>query len=180
MTAPLPIAEGIRPRILVIMGVSGCGKTTIAEGLQNTLGWPYEEGDRLHPAANVEKMASGIPLTDEDRWPWLDRCRTWIDGHARDGGILTCSALKRSYRDRLRSGGSDVLFVYLKVPEFVLRDRLAHRTGHYMPPSLLPSQLATLEEPGEDEAALWIEVQHTPAEAVARVIGMLRARDGVV
>jgi len=179
VNAPLPVARGVKPRVLVVMGVSGSGKTTIAEGLKNTLDWPYEEGDRLHPAANVEKMSAGIPLTDEDRWPWLDKCRVWIDANAATGGILTCSALKRSYRDLLRKDGAEVLFVYLKVPDFMLRDRLEHRKGHYMPASLLMSQLQTLEEPGADEPVLEVNVQHTPAEAVAYVIGALRARDGV-
>ncbi|ACI52110.1 carbohydrate kinase, thermoresistant glucokinase family [Gluconacetobacter diazotrophicus PA1 5] len=179
MNAPLPEAAGIRPQILVIMGVSGCGKTTVAEGLHNILGWPYQEGDLLHPRANVEKMAAGIPLTDEDRWPWLAQCRAWIEARIRDGGggILTCSALKRAYRDVLRQGDMDpVVFVYLKVPESILKARLARRTGHYMPPSLLPSQLATLEEPTADEHALVIESENAPAEVIAKTIGQLKYR----
>jgi len=180
VSAPLPVAKGIRPRVLVVMGVSGSGKTTIADGLKNTLGWPYEEGDTLHPKANVAKMASGTPLTDEDRWPWLEKCRDWIDENAATGGILTCSALKRVYRDFLRANGAELLFVYLKVPDFTLRQRLERRKGHYMPPSLLASQLEALEEPAADEPAIEVSVQHSPAEAVAHTIGALRARDGVV
>jgi gluconokinase len=189
MTTPVPQpeAEGIRPHILVVMGVSGCGKTTVAEGLHNVLGWPYQEGDLLHPKANVDKMAAGIPLTDEDRWPWLAQCRAWIDARIAEGsgGILTCSALKRAYRDVLSRGtgagaghgGTDpVVFVYLKVPESILRVRLARRVGHYMPPSLLPSQLATLEEPSLDEHALTIESDNAPAEIIAQTLGQLKYR----
>ncbi|GBQ88056.1 gluconokinase [Gluconacetobacter johannae DSM 13595] len=176
MTGPLPQAEGIRPRVLVIMGVSGSGKTTVAEGLHNILGWPYQEGDLLHPKANVDKMAAGIPLTDEDRWPWLALCRQWIDARIAEGGggILTCSALKRAYRDVLRQGTDQVVFVYLKVPEPILQARLARRKGHYMPPSLLPSQLATLEEPAPDEHALVIDIESTVAEVIAATLGQLK------
>ncbi|NVN11494.1 gluconokinase [Nguyenibacter vanlangensis] len=177
MTARTP-AEDIRPHILVVMGVSGSGKTTVAEGLHNVLGWPYQEGDRLHPQANVDKMAAGIPLTDADRWPWLAECRKWIDARIADGGggILTCSALKRSYREILAKDTDQVVFIFLDVPEAILKDRLARRTGHYMPPSLLPSQLATLEPPGPDEHALTIDSFISPAEVIAHTLGQLKYR----
>ena len=168
--------QGIRPLVLVIMGVSGCGKTTLAEGLHNVLGWPYQEGDLLHPAANVEKMAAGIPLTDADRLPWLEQCHKWLLGRVASGqgGILTCSALKRSYRDLLRAdGGADIVFIYLEIPEDTLYDRLRRRRGHYMPPSLLPSQLATLEPPTADEHPIVVHLEETPAALIAETLGIL-------
>ncbi|ARW17656.1 thermoresistant gluconokinase [Komagataeibacter europaeus] len=171
--------QGIRPLVLVIMGVSGCGKTTLAEGLHNLLGWPYQEGDMLHPRVNVEKMAAGIPLTDADRLPWLQACHKWLLGRVASGqgGILTCSALKRSYRDLLRAdGAADIVFVYLEIPEDVLAERLQRRRGHYMPPSLLPSQLATLEPPTADEHPLVVHLEETPADLIAETIGLLRQR----
>ncbi|MFT8711097.1 gluconokinase [Komagataeibacter rhaeticus] len=171
--------QGVRPLVLVIMGVSGCGKTTLAEGLHNLLGWPYQEGDLLHPRANVEKMAAGIPLTDADRLPWLELCRKWL--HERvvsgQGGILTCSALRRSYRDLLRADGNDgIVFVYLEIPEDVLSDRLKRRRGHYMPPSLLPSQLATLEVPTADEHPVVVHLEATPADLIAETLGLLKQK----
>ncbi|HEV7871564.1 MAG TPA: gluconokinase [Modestobacter sp.] len=138
---------------IVVMGVSGAGKTSAAQELTRQLGWEYIEGDDLHPEANVAKMASGIPLDDEDRWPWLQRIAEVIGEREAAGTsvIVTCSALKRSYRDRLREGHPSVWFAHVQASPKVLADRLAHRTGHYMPPSLLDSQLATLEPLGDDE-----------------------------
>jgi gluconokinase len=138
---------------IVVMGVSGSGKTSAAQELTRQLGWEYIEGDDLHPEANVAKMASGIPLDDEDRWPWLQRIAEVIGEREAAGTsvIVTCSALKRSYRDRLREGHPSVWFAHVQASPKVLADRLAHRTGHYMPPSLLDSQLATLEPLGDDE-----------------------------
>lgn len=161
------------PPILVLMGVSGCGKTTLAEVLSARLGWDYEEGDALHPQANVDKMASGHPLTDEDRWPWLARVRAWIDRHVREGrpGIVTCSALKRRYRDRLRAPG--VVFVHLHGPRAVIAERLRARRGHYMPPSLLDSQLADLEPLGADESGFVVDVRLEPEAKAAEVLRRL-------
>jgi gluconokinase len=138
---------------IVVMGVSGSGKTSAAQELTRQLGWEYIEGDDLHPEANVAKMASGIPLDDEDRWPWLQRIAEVIGEREAAGTsvIVTCSALKRSYRDLLREGHPSVWFAHVQASPKVLADRLAHRTGHYMPPSLLDSQLATLEPLGDDE-----------------------------
>jgi gluconokinase len=169
----------LKPRVLVVMGVSGSGKTSVAQGLHDVLGWPYQEGDQLHSKENVAKMSAGIPLTDEDRWPWLDTCAAWI--HARvvagEGGLLTCSALKRAYRERLRQGNPGVLFLFLKTSEEVLRARLEQRRGHYMPPSLLPSQLRTLEEPTSDEPALIVPVERTVEQTVADVREALKRLD---
>lgn len=146
------------PPVLVIMGVSGSGKTTIGRMLATELGWEYAEGDAMHPEANVEKMASGHPLTDEDRWPWLATVAGWIKDKTAAGqpGVITCSALKRSYRDLLR--GDNVLFVYLKGSRELIARRLAERQGHFMPPELLDSQFAALEEPGPDEQAVTVDV----------------------
>ncbi|GBR08997.1 gluconokinase [Acetobacter oeni LMG 21952] len=167
----------LRPRVVVVMGVSGSGKTTMATGLHNVLGWPFQEGDGLHPRANVEKMEAGIPLTDEDRWPWLDKCRAWLDSCATagTGGVLSCSALKRIYRDRLRAHKTDITFLFLRVPKDILAQRMALRTDHYMPPSLLGSQLETLEMPGRDEHAIEMDVCETPAEEIARALEALKA-----
>jgi carbohydrate kinase (thermoresistant glucokinase family) len=160
--------------VLVLMGVSGTGKSTVAALLAARLSWDLEEGDDLHPAANVAKMASGHPLTDGDRWPWLDRVAAWIQHQIAAGrpGIITCSALKRSYRDRLRAPG--VTFVYLHGSRDLLARRLAARHGHYMPPALLDSQLADLEPPGDDEAALWIDIGPPAAEQAEQIIKALR------
>lgn len=138
------------------MGVSGCGKSTVGRALATRLGVPFVEGDALHPPENVRRMAAGIPLTDEDRIGWLDAIAGCLAGDpgARHGVVVACSALKRAYRDRLRTAAPDLRFVFLHGDESLLSARLAQRRGHYMPPSLLPSQLATLEVPGPDEHAL--------------------------
>ncbi|WP_419728212.1 gluconokinase [Lichenicola sp.] len=163
-------------RIWVVMGVSGSGKSSIAEGLHRKFGWPFQEGDELHPKANVDKMRAGIPLDDADRAPWLAACAAWI--HARhDAGetaLLTCSALKRSYRDILSEGLPDVWFLYLKVPESVLHERLEHRPHHYMPSSLLPTQLATFEEPGPDEQVVEVVEHDTIAGTIEAVIARIQ------
>ena len=144
--------------VLVMMGVSGCGKSTVAEILAGRLGWDIGEGDDLHPPDNVAKMATGHPLTDADRWPWLERVAEWIREHTDAGrpGIITCSALKRSYRDVLRN--DRVVFVYLHGSRELIASRLANRPDHYMPAALLDSQFADLEPPGEDEHALRIDI----------------------
>jgi gluconokinase len=136
--------------ILVTMGVSGCGKTTVGEALAASLGWTFYDADDFHPEANVAKMAAGRPLEDSDRWPWLDRIAEALRGVLERGGhaVLACSALKQAYRDRLRRVG-DVRFVYLKGDAATISARIAARTHKYMPPSLLPSQFATLEVPAD-------------------------------
>jgi threonine dehydratase len=149
-----------RWQAIIVMGVSGSGKTTVAQGIAEAMGWTFAEGDDFHPAANVAKMAAGHPLTDEDRWPWLRAIRAWLDQQA-DGGrnaVVTCSALKRSYRDLLRDGRPGIRFCELDPPSDLISDRLAQRQGHYMPPSLLPSQIATLEPLQPDEPGVRVGV----------------------
>lgn len=159
---------------IVVMGVSGSGKSAIGAALAATLGVPFGEGDDLHPAANRAKMAAGVPLDDADRAPWLDRVAVWMA--ANPAGVVSCSALKRRYRDRLRAGDPTARFVLLDVPRAVLDDRLRHRRGHFMPASLLDSQLATLERPDPDEAAVTIP-DHTPiAVVVVAIVNRLTSR----
>ena len=143
---------------VVVMGVSGTGKTTVAEHLVTKLGWPFAEGDTFHPAANVDKMRHGIPLDDNDRWPWLQSLADWIGARETTGenAVVTCSALKRSYRELLRTGHPSVWFAHVASTPEALRVRLTQRAGHYMPPSLLDSQLATLEPLEPDEPGLTI------------------------
>ncbi|MDQ0801349.1 gluconokinase [Arthrobacter sp. SLBN-112] len=159
--------------VLVIMGVSGSGKSTVAGILAGQLGWDLEEGDDLHSPENVEKMASGIPLTDEDRWPWLDTIASWIIEHTMAGipGIITCSALKKIYRDRLRE--KNVVFVHLSGSKEQIARRLTARMDHYMPATLLDSQIATLEPPGPEENTIVIDVGRTPAEEAAEIVRRL-------
>ncbi|AOK28741.1 gluconate kinase [Burkholderia singularis] len=160
--------------ILIAMGVSGAGKTRIGELLAQRLSCTFTDGDAFHSAANKDKMHHGIPLTDEDRWPWLAAIRAAIEEKQRDGqtAVFTCSSLKRAYRDILRGGDRDVRFVYLKGSFDVLRERLKVRTGHFFDPSLLQSQLDTLEEPGPDEA-IEVSIELPPDEIVARVIAQI-------
>ncbi len=155
-----------QPVVVAIMGVSGSGKTTVARALAEHLGWPYREGDALHPPENIEKMSHGIPLTDEDRWPWLKLVANWIDEQLAAGrsGIVTCSLLRRPYRDLVIGGRRGVVLLYLRGDKAVIAERMAHRKGHFMPPSLLDSQFATLEEPGPDEHPLIADV-NGPIEA---------------
>jgi gluconokinase len=159
--------------VLVLMGVSGCGKSTVAGILAGRLGWDFGEGDELHPPANVAKMAAGHPLTDDDRWPWLDLVAGWIREHIDAGrpAIITCSALKRSYRDVLR--GEHVDFVYLRGTREQIAARLATRHGHYMPAELLDSQFATLEPPTEDEHALVIDIGPPPDVLATEIVERL-------
>lgn len=164
-----------RPQVLVVMGVSGSGKTTVAELLAARLGWPYEEGDSLHPQANVDKMASGHPLNDDDRRPWLLRIADWIDAQLDAGhnGIITSSALKRSYRDLINRRGTGVVFVYLAGDRETIAARLAARKGHFMPPALLQSQIDTLEEPTPDEPAIRVEITDPPPVIAQHIIEKL-------
>ncbi len=142
------------------MGVSGCGKTTVGERMSEELGWPFDEGDQYHPQANIEKMAAHIPLQDADRWPWLRILAERIAARERAGtsSLLSCSALKRSYRDVLRSGAPRVRFLHLHGPKAVLAARLAARKDHFFPPDLLDSQYAALEELQPDEDGIVVDV----------------------
>ncbi|MET3818671.1 MULTISPECIES: gluconokinase [Burkholderia] len=157
--------------ILIAMGVSGAGKSRIGEMLAERLSCSYTDGDAFHSAANKEKMHHGIPLTDDDRWPWLRTIRAAIEEKQRAGetAVFTCSSLKRSYRDVLRGTDTDVRFVYLKGSFEVLHERLKSRTGHFFDPSLLKSQLDTLEEPGPDEA-IEVSIELTPEQIVNEVM----------
>ena len=163
------------PAVLVIMGVSGSGKTTIANELSRRLGWEFEDGDWFHPAANVEKMHSGVPLTDEDRWPWLRAIAQWIDETRAAGrhGIVTCSALKRRYRAILIGERPDVRLVYLEGDMALIARRVATRHEHFMPASLLESQFEALEEPGPDERPISVSIEPGPREIVAQIMKQL-------
>jgi carbohydrate kinase (thermoresistant glucokinase family) len=162
--------------ILIVMGVSGSGKSTVAEALNQHLHWPYQEGDALHPPSNVQKMHAGVPLTDEDRAPWLAAIRAWIDARvaAAEPGLVTCSALKRRYRDGLVDGRKQVRLLYLQASAQVLQDRLDHRSGHFMPASLLESQLHTLEPPAPEERPIVINVEGTLDETVQAALKALQ------
>jgi gluconokinase len=157
------------PRILLLMGVSGSGKTTVGALLAGRLGWPYADADSFHSAANVAKMAAGHPLTDEDRWPWLRAIGAWIDGQLSRGehAVVTCSALKRAYRDMLRRPGVQV--VYLRGSRELMAQRMAARQGHFFKPALLDSQLAALEEPSPDEDAITVSIGGPPSEIVEAI-----------
>jgi gluconokinase len=163
------------PVVLVVMGVSGSGKTTIGTLLAERLGWPFEEGDSLHPLANVEKMAAGHPLTDDDRWPWLEKVADWVDARldAHESGVITCSALKRAYRDRIDRRGSGVEFVYLRVRRDELEHRVEMREGHFMPATLLDSQLATLEEPSANEPSILVDAGPDATVVVDSIVSKL-------
>jgi ribose 5-phosphate isomerase A len=163
------------PPILVVMGVSGAGKTTIGEELAARLGWPFEEGDSLHPEANVAKMHAGIPLTDADRQPWLTRVAAWIDGQraAKRPGIITCSALKRAYRDVIIGDRPEVRLVYLRGGRDLIAEHLSGRKGHFMPASLLQSQIDTLEGPDPDEDPLIVDVGPSAAQVADEIIRQL-------
>ncbi|MFC6447294.1 gluconokinase [Shinella zoogloeoides] len=160
-------------RAIVVMGVSGCGKTSVAEGLAASLGAAFIEGDSLHPAANVDKMSHGIALTDEDRWPWLDTVgRAMADVLAGNGSVVvSCSALKKAYRDRLRfSAGGELAFVFLKGSRELLMSRMAAREGHFMPVSLLDSQLATLQDPSGEPGVVTVDIDASIEAIVASAL----------
>jgi carbohydrate kinase (thermoresistant glucokinase family) len=169
--------------IVIIMGVCGCGKTTVGHALANRLGWPFFDADDFHPPANVAKMATGVALTDEDREPWLDRLAAEMRGVARKGShaVLACSALKESYRQRIARGledpqaaseGTELRIVYLKGDAKTIEPRLALRSGHFMPASLLQSQFAALEEP---EHAMVIDIRQTTEAQAAQIAAALRS-----
>jgi carbohydrate kinase (thermoresistant glucokinase family) len=161
--------------ILIITGISGSGKTTIATALAQLFGWPFKEGDDLHPASNITKMRSGDPLDDRDRWPWLVKLADWIDGWRQVGssGVITCSALKRSYRNFLTSGRPEVRVVYLHGDRAVIAARLAARKGHFVPTTILESQIATLEEPDPDEDSIRVGVDQLVEDIVAEIVHKL-------
>jgi gluconokinase len=168
------------PPTLVVMGVSGVGKTSVARALVERTGWVFQEGDDLHTEANRAKMAAGTPLTDDDRWPWLRRIAAWIGEQeaAGHGAVITCSALRHSYRDLLRDGHPSVRFVHLQAAEEVLNERVTHRHHEYMPAGLLRSQLDTLEPLGADEPGVRVETQGDPDAVASRALRALGLLDG--
>jgi ribose 5-phosphate isomerase A len=170
------------PPILVIMGVSGSGKSTVAEELAARLGWPFEEGDMLHPEVNIAKMHAGIPLTDVDRQPWLERVAAWIDAQRvkKQPGIITCSALKRSYRQIIIGDRPEVRLVYLRGGRDLIAEHLAGRHGHFMPASLLQSQFDTLEEPDPSEDPLTVGVGPSAGPVAEEIIRLLGASAVIV
>ncbi len=162
---------------IIVMGVSGCGKSTVGAELAEELGIPFQEGDRLHPKANVEKMSAGIPLTDEDRWPWLDLVGAELrQGYEAGGVVISCSALKKSYRERLRTAcGGPLAFVFLEGSVELLTSRMGARKGHFMPLSLLKTQLDTLEVPTGEPGVVTVNIDATPDEIVERALTGLKA-----
>jgi gluconokinase len=163
---------------LVVMGVAGSGKTTVATLLADRLGITYAEADQFHPQANIDKMTAGTALTDEDRWPWLEAIRDWLSSEAEAGrsGVVTCSALRRSYRDLLRDARGEVCFVHLSGSPELLAERMQHRSGHFMPTSLLPSQLATLEPLTADERGMTLDVSASPQELADEILARTDAQ----
>ncbi|GAA2516755.1 MULTISPECIES: gluconokinase [Streptomyces] len=153
--------------LVVVMGVSGSGKTTVGRLLARSLGVPYAEGDDFHPEANVAKMRARQPLDDEDRRPWLEEIARWLTAHADSGGVVTCSALKRRYRDRLSAAAPRVFFVHLDGTPELIAARISARRGHFMPPDLLRSQFADLEPLGKDEAGAAVSIDGTPEQTAA-------------
>ena len=168
----------IAPMVVVVMGVSGSGKTTVAAMLAGRLGWAFQEGDDLHPRENVEKMKAGTPLTDADREPWLRRIAQKIDDWQEHGssGVVTCSALKRSYRDIIIGQRPNIRLVYLRGSLDLIRHRMAARHGHFMPTALLDSQFSTLEEPTSDENPIVIDVGQEPLHLVQEIMQRLQTR----
>ncbi len=182
LPGPRPRDRGRRRRMsapthIAVMGVSGCGKSTLAAALATELGAEFGEADLFHPKANVEKMASGHPLTDEDRWPWLDLLVTWMDEQEAAGRhtVLSCSALRRAYRDRLRQARGGVAFVHLAGDKQVILERMRARQGHFMPPALLDSQYATLENLEPDELGMVLDIAGTPTEHLAAALAWVRS-----
>jgi carbohydrate kinase (thermoresistant glucokinase family) len=161
------------PRVLLLMGVSGSGKTTVGALLAGRLGWPYADADAFHPPANVAKMGAGHPLTDEDRRPWLRAIGDWIDRQLARGerGVVTCSALRRAYRDLLRR--PEVQMVYLRGSRELVAQRMAAREGHFFKPAMLDSQFSDLEEPGPDENVVAVSIEGTPAEIVDEIVAAM-------
>jgi gluconokinase len=181
-TKPENGASPPAPAVMIVMGVSGCGKSTTGALLASRLQWEFEDADWFHPASNVDKMHGGVPLTDEDRWPWLAAVAAWIDQTRRSGGhgVVACSALKRSYRKVLIGDRADVRLVYLKGDETLIARRLATRHEHFMPGSLLHSQFEALEEPGLDEDPITVSIEPQPREIVTRILSAMNmAKDAL-
>ena len=167
------MAASAGPDIVVVMGVSSVGKSTVAKGISTLTGWQFAEGDGFHPQANIDKMHAGTPLTDEDRWPWLGLLRDWMREQIAAGecGVVTCSSLREAYRDVLREAGPEVRFLHLVAGESLVGDRMSHRSGHFMPASLLHSQYDTLEPLTERELDLGsvvVPVDGSPPEVLHR------------
>ncbi len=163
------------PCALIVMGVSGSGKSTIASRLAERLGWTFEDGDRFHPQSNVAKMSAGQPLTDDDRWPWLQAIADEIDRVCQTGGrvVIACSALKRAYRDVLVHGRDDVRVVFLDGCQSLIAERLASRKGHFMPPGLLDSQFRTLEPPKADERPFAVSIDASVETIVDNIVAQV-------
>jgi gluconokinase/shikimate kinase len=174
-TAYRALSELANPVVLVFMGVSGSGKTTVARILTDRLGWPFMEGDDLHPQANIEKMRAGQPLTDADRKRWLVAVTEWVERRLdnRENGLITCSALKRSYRNAINRRGSGVVFVFLAGSKATIAPRLAARPAHFMPPSLLDSQFDDLEEPQLDEPHIRVDIGPPPGVIAQEILHKL-------
>jgi gluconokinase len=179
-TRPRDGAFPASPAVLIVMGVSGSGKSTIGALLARRLQWEFQDADWFHPASNVDKMHNGIALTDEDRWPWLRAVAAWIDKARGSGGhgVVACSALKRRYRDVLIGDRADIRLVYLKGDETLIARRIATRHEHFMPRSLLHSQFEALEEPGPDERPIIASIEPEPREIVARILSALNMAEG--
>lgn len=169
------LASGGRPAVVVVMGVASSGKTSLGERLAERLGWPFRDADSFHPPENVAKMAGGTPLNDDDRKPWLAAIAAWIDDLRAKGehGIVTCSALKRAYRQVIVGDRPDVALVYLKGSRELIGRRMAARQHHFMPPALLDSQFAALEEPGDGEKPLVVSVEDSKDAIVQDVVDRL-------